>query len=108
MWVVVGFGVWVVAEMGCWLSEITSVWVQRGHGEIDVGHDDGFGGDWRGSRHGRLVLLGFCFGGILVSSGQWWLGFFWVFVPMSFCSAGFFWVDHRHFLGIFDGWVYLG
>ena len=22
--------------------------------------------------------MGFCFAGILVSSGQWWLGFFWV------------------------------
>ena len=37
--------VWVVAEVGCWSSEITSVWVRRGHGvigvglvEIDVGH----------------------------------------------------------------------
>ena len=29
--------------------------------------------------------MGFCFGGILVSSGQWWLGFFWVFVPMGLC-----------------------
>ena len=27
--------------------------------------------------------MGFCSGGILVSSGQWWLGFFWVF-----CSDG--------------------
>ena len=26
----------------------------------------------------------FCSGGILVSSGQWWLGFFWVFVPIGF------------------------
>ena len=31
--------------------------------------------------------MGFCSGGILVSSGQWWLGFFWVFVPMSLCVA---------------------
>ena len=23
--------------------------------------------------------MGFCSSGILVSSGQWWLGFFWVF-----------------------------
>ena len=38
--------------------------------------------------------MGFCFGEILVSSGQWWLGFFWVFVMMGFCSVGFFWVDH--------------
>ena len=29
--------------------------------------------------------MGFCFDGILVSSGQWWLGFFWVFVPMGLC-----------------------
>ena len=29
--------------------------------------------------------MGFCFGEILVSSGQWWLGFFWVFVPMGLC-----------------------
>ena len=55
---VVGHG-WVVAKVGCWSSEIANIWVQRGHGEIDVGHDDGFGGDWRGSRHGWLVLLGF-------------------------------------------------
>ena len=31
--------------------------------------------------------MGFCFGEILVSSGQWWLGFFWVFVPMGLCVA---------------------
>ena len=52
-----------VAEVGCWSSEITSVWVRRGHGEIGVGHGDGLGGDRRGSRrgspHGWLVLLGF-------------------------------------------------
>ena len=29
--------------------------------------------------------MGFCSAGILVSSGQWWLGFFWVFVPMGLC-----------------------
>ena len=23
----------------------------------------------------------------MVSSGQWWLGFFWVFVPMGLCVA---------------------
>ena len=40
---------WVVAKVGCWSSKIASVWVQWGHGEISVGHDDGFGGDWRGS-----------------------------------------------------------
>ena len=105
----VGSGVWVVVEVSCWLLEIASAWVQRGHGEIGVGHDDGFGGDRRGSPHGWLVLLGFrwvfiylfyfinmgfCSSGILVSSGQWWLGFFWV--------------DHRRFLGIFDGWVFQG
>ena len=28
--------------------------------------------------------MGFCSDGILVSSGQWWLGFFWVFVPLGF------------------------
>ena len=33
--------------------------------------------------------MGFCFAGILVSSGQWWLGFFWVFVLMGLC------VSHR-------------
>ena len=49
--------------------------------------------------------MGFCSAGILVSSGQWWLGFFWVFVSMGFFGliigvfwvffmAGFFWVDH--------------
>ena len=36
----------------------------------------------------------FCSGGILVSSGQWWLGFFWVFVPMGFSGLiiSVFWV----------------
>ena len=29
--------------------------------------------------------MGFCSSEILVSSGQWWLGFFWVFVPMGLC-----------------------
>ena len=93
-----------MAEVGCWSLEIASVYVQRGHGEIGVGHGDGFGGDRRGSPHGWLVLLGFrwvylfifnmgfCSSGILVSSGQWWLGFFWVFVLMGFCSVGFFWL----------------
>ena len=37
----VGSGVWVVVEVSCWLLEIASVWVQRGHGEIGVGHDVG-------------------------------------------------------------------
>ena len=32
-----------------------------------------------------IFNMGFCSGGILVSSGQWWLGFFWVFVPMGLC-----------------------
>ena len=31
-----------------------------------------------------LFYMGFCSGGILVSSEQWWLGFFWVFVPLGF------------------------
>ena len=31
-----------------------------------------------------ILNMGFCSGGILVSSGQWWLGFFWVFVPLGF------------------------
>ena len=52
---------WVVAKVGCWSSEIASVWVWQGHGEIGVGHGDGFGGDQRGSLHGWLVLLGFAF-----------------------------------------------
>ena len=63
-----------MAEVGCWSSKIASVWVQRGHGEIGVGHDDGFGGDWRGSPHGWLVLLGFD-------------GFF--FFNMGFVPVGF-------------------
>ena len=73
----VGSSVWVVAEVGCWLSKIASVWVWRGHGEIGVGHGDGFGGDRRGSLHGWLVLLGF----------RWVFFFFfliWVFVPVGF------------------------
>ena len=36
-----------------------------------------------------IFNMGFCFAGILVSSGQWWLGFFWVFVLMGLC------VSHR-------------
>ena len=51
-WIMVRFDVWVVGEMGCWSSEFASIWVRRGHGEIGVGHDDEFGGDWRGSPHG--------------------------------------------------------
>ena len=31
--------------------------------------------------------MGFCFAGILVGSGQWWLGFFWVFVLMGLCVS---------------------
>ena len=76
---------WVVAEVGCWSSDIASVQVQQGHGEIGVGHGDGFGGDQRGSPYGWLVLLGFAFpmGFILFyfifnmgfcSGGQWWRG----------------------------------
>ena len=52
---------WVVAEVGCWSSKIASVWVRRGHGEISVGHGDGFGGDRCGSLHGWMVLLGSAF-----------------------------------------------
>ena len=48
---VVGRG-WVVAEVGCLSLEIASVWFWRGHGEIGIGHGDGFGGDRRGSPHG--------------------------------------------------------
>ena len=33
--------------------------------------------------------MSFCSAGILVGSGQWWLGFFWVFVLMGLC------VSHR-------------
>ena len=57
---VVGHG-WVVAEVGCWSLEIASVWVRQGHGEISVGHGDGFGGDRCGSLHGWMVLLGSAF-----------------------------------------------
>ena len=32
-----------------------------------------------------FLNMGFCSDGILVSSGQWWLGFFWVFIPMGLC-----------------------
>ena len=52
---------WVVAEVSCWSSKIASVWVRRGHGEISVGHGDGFGGDRCGSLHGWMVLLGSAF-----------------------------------------------
>ena len=77
--VVVGSGVWIVAEVGCWSSEIASVWVRRGHGEIDVSHDDGFGGYWRRSWHGWLVLLGFRWVFIFI-----FILLIWVFVPVEF------------------------
>ena len=67
-----------MAEVGCWSSKITNVWVWRGHGEIGVGHGDGFGGNWRGSPHGWLVLLGSAFP----------MGFFFFFFNMCFCSSG--------------------
>ena len=72
-----------MAEVGCWSLEIASVYVQRGHGEIGVGHGDGFGGDRHGSPHGWLVLLGsafpmfFFFFPLLI----------WVFVPVGFWWA---------------------
>ena len=42
-----------------------------------------------------ILNMGFCSGGILVSSGQWWLGFFWVFVLLGFYGLiiGFNWFD---------------
>ena len=49
---VFGSGVWVMAEVGCWSLETTNVWVLQGHGEIGVGHGDGFGGDQHESLHG--------------------------------------------------------
>ena len=72
---------WVVAKVGCWSLEIASVYVQRGHGEIGVGHGDGFGGDRRGSPHGWLVLLGSAFPMVF---------FFFFFFNMDFCSGGIF------------------
>ena len=61
------------------MSEITSVWVRRGHGVIGVGHGDGFGGDRRWSPHGWLVLLGSAFPMVF------YLFFLiWVFVSMGF------------------------
>ena len=47
-------------------------------------HGDGFGGDWRGSPHGWLLLLGSAF-----SMGFYFLNFFliWVFVPVGFWWA---------------------
>ena len=71
---------WVVAEVGCWSSQIASVWVRRGHGEIGVGHGDGFGGDRRGSPHGWLVLLGSAFPmGIFFIFILIWVLFWWDF-----------------------------
>ena len=70
-----------MAEVGCWSSEIASVWVWRGHGEIGVDHSDGFGGDQHGSPHGWLVLLGSVF-----PMGFYFLNFF--FFNMGFCSSG--------------------
>ena len=70
---------WVVAEVGCWSLEIASVYVRRGHGEIGVGHGDGFGGDRRGPPHGWLVLLGSAFPMV-----------FFFFFNMDFCSDGIF------------------
>ena len=93
-----------------------SAWVTvMGLVEISVGHHTVGWFFWVSDGFIYLFIIiiiffniGFCSGGILVNSGQWCLGFFWVFVLMGFCSAGFFWVDHRRFLGIFDGWVFLG
>ena len=41
--------------------------------------------------------MGFCSGGILVSSGQWWLRFFWVFFSDGFVFVCVF----LRFLGLF-------
>ena len=47
----------------------------------------------------------FCSGGILVSSGQWWLGFFWVFVLMGFSGLiiSSNWFDGLCMCGSVDG-----
>ena len=48
-----------------------------------MGHGDGFGGDWCGSPHGWLVLLGFAFP----------MGFFiYFFLILVFVPMGFWWV----------------
>ena len=78
--VVVWFGVWVVAEVGCWSSEIASIGVRRGHREISVGHHMVGWFFWVSDGFIYLFIIiiffnmGFCSGGILVSSGQWWRG----------------------------------
>ena len=60
------------------------VWLCRGWVVAEVAGSSGF-------PMGFLFLflfffnMGFCSDGILVSSGQWWLRFFWVFVPMGLC-----------------------
>ena len=83
---------WVVAEVGCWLLEIASVYVRRGHGEIGVGHGDGFGGDRRGSPHGWLVLLGSAFPMV-----------FFFFFNMGFCSDGIL-VGSGGVVGMVEAW----
>ena len=70
-----------MAEVGCWSSKIANVWVWRGHGEIGVGHNDRFGGNWHGSPHGWLVLLGSAFP----------MGFFFFFLICVFVPVGFWW-----------------
>ena len=46
-----------------------------------MGHGDGFGGDWRGSPHGWLVLLGSAF-------PMGFFFFFYFFFNIGFCSGG--------------------
>ena len=76
------FGSW----LGCWSLETASVWVWQGYAEIGVGHGDGFGGDWHGSPHGWLVLLGSAF-----PMGFFFFFFFFFFLILVFVPVGFWW-----------------
>ena len=122
-------GLWLGLVFGSWLKWVVgrrrspvlgsdeviarSAWVTvMGLVEIGVGHHTVGWFFWVSDGFIYLFIIiiiifniGFCSGGILVNSGQWCLGFFWVFVLMGFSgliigvfwvffTAGFFWVDH--------------
>ena len=114
-WLGLVFGLWLKWVVGCWRSPVFGsnevmvrlAWVtMMGLVEIGVGHHMVGWFFWVSDGFIYLFFnMGFCFSGILVSSEQWWLGFFWVFVRMGFSrliigvfwvflTAGFFWVDH--------------
>ena len=61
------------------------VWLCCGWVMVEVAGSSGFSMGFFFFFFFFFLNMGFCSDGILVSSGQWWLGFFWVFVPMGLC-----------------------